>query len=195
MGPSITRRRDGDVVAGALVPAATTALPPLRSAKLLDQVRERIRFLHYSRRTEQAYVQWCRTFIRFHGLQHPRDLGGPEVEAFLTWLADERRVAPATHKQALSALVFLYAKVLGVDLPWMSEIGRPRTRPRLPVVLTKEEVTRILHVMEGEQRLSLKCSTARACACRRACSCESRMWISTTGPSSFARARAARIGW
>ena len=78
---------------------------------------------------------------------------GPEVEAFLTWLADERRVAPATHKQALSALVFLYAKVLGVDLPWMSEIGRPRTRPRLPVVLTKEEVTRILLVMEGEQRL------------------------------------------
>jgi integron integrase len=112
-----------------------------------------VRLLHYSRRTEQAYVHWCRAFIRFHHLQHPRDLGGPEVEAFLSWLADERRAAPATHKQALSALLFLYGKVLGQNLPWMSEIGRPRTRPRLPVILTRDELSRVFRLMDGEHRL------------------------------------------
>jgi Phage integrase, N-terminal SAM-like domain len=87
-------------------PAPTPArLPPLKSTRLLDQLRERIRTLHYSLRTEEAYVRWCRTFIRFHGLRHPADLGGPEVEAFPTWLACERSVAASTHKQALSALL------------------------------------------------------------------------------------------
>ena len=86
------------------VPAAD--LPPLRSKRLLDQLRERIRFLHYSLRTEEAYVYWCRAFIRFHRLQHPKDLGAEAVEAFLSWLAGERRVASSTHRQALSALLF-----------------------------------------------------------------------------------------
>jgi len=78
-------------------------LPPLKSAKVLDQLRERIRYLHYSIRTEEAYVYWVRTFIRFHGLRHPATLGGAEVEAFLSWLANTRNVAASTHKQALSA--------------------------------------------------------------------------------------------
>jgi integron integrase len=134
-------------------PCLAPELAPLRSVRLLDQVRERVRMLHYSRRTEQAYVHWCRAFIRFHRLQHPRDLGGPEVESFLSWLADERRAAPATHKQALSALLFLYGKVLGQNLPWMSEIGRPRTRLRLPVILTKDELSRVFRLMDGEHRL------------------------------------------
>jgi len=134
-------------------PSSAPALVPLRSVRLLDQIRERVRLLHYSRRTEQAYVQWTRAFIRFHHLQHPRDLGGPEVEAFLSWLAGERRAAPSTHKQALSALLFLYGKVLGQNLPWMSEIGRPRTRPRLPVILTKDELSRVFRVMNGEHAL------------------------------------------
>ncbi|MBK9029306.1 MAG: phage integrase N-terminal SAM-like domain-containing protein [Propionivibrio sp.] len=78
--------------------------PPLQSAKVLDQLRERIRYLHYSIRTEDVYVYWVRLFIRFHGLRHPSTMGGAEVEAFLSWLANTRRVAASTHKQALSAL-------------------------------------------------------------------------------------------
>lgn len=128
-------------------------LPPLRSKRLLDQLRERIRFLHYSIRTEQVYVYWVRTFIRFHDLKHPADLGGPDVEKFLSWLANARKVSPSTHKQALSALLFLYRKVIGVDLPWMTEIGRPKATRRLPVVLSPEEVARIFAHMEGEHRL------------------------------------------
>ena len=133
--------------------SSTELLPPLKSAKVLDQLRERIRYLHYSIRTEEAYVYWVRTFIRFHGLRHPATLGGAEVEAFLSWLANTRNVAASTHKQALSALLFFYGKVLGVDLPWMTEMGRPRTKRRLPVVLSPEEVARIFCFLEGEHRL------------------------------------------
>jgi integron integrase len=124
------------------------------SRNLIDRVREHIRYLHYSIRTEQAYIHWIKAFIRFHGVRHPAEMGAPEVEAFLAWLASERKVAVATHKQALSALVFLYQKVLGVDLPWLAEIGRPRSRVRLPVVLTHDEVGRLLMALEGvEHRL------------------------------------------
>jgi len=128
-------------------------LPPLQSARLLDQVRERIRYLHYSLRTEQAYVHWVRAFVRFHKLRHPRDMGQSEVEAFLSWLAADRQVAVSTHRQALSALLFLYQKVFGQDLPWMASIGRPHRPPRLPVVLSIDEVARILALLQGEQRL------------------------------------------
>ena len=100
-------------------------LPPLQSVKVLDQLRERIRYLHYSIRTGDAYVYWVRAFIRFHGLQHPAAMGGAEVEAFLSWLASTRKMAASTHWQALSALLCFFGKVLGVDLPWMKEIGRP----------------------------------------------------------------------
>ncbi len=75
---------------------ATAPLPPLRSVKVLDQLRERIRYLHYSLRTEQAYVHWVRAFIRFHGVRHPATLGSSEVEAFLSWLANERKVSVST---------------------------------------------------------------------------------------------------
>ncbi len=96
---------------------ATAPLPPLRSVKVLDQLRERIRYLHYSLRTEQAYVHWVRAFIRFHGVRHPATLGSSEVEAFLSWLANERKVSVSTHRQALAALLFFYGKVLCTDLP------------------------------------------------------------------------------
>lgn len=128
-------------------------LPPLQSVKLLDQVRERIRYLHYSRRTEEAYVHWCRAFIRFHGIRHPAEMGRPEVEAFLTWLSAERGVAVSTHRQALSALLFLYGKVLCVALPWMDDIGRPQVKRRLPVVLSKPEVLGVLDHLDGTHRL------------------------------------------
>ena len=95
---------------------ATAPLPPLRSVKVLDQLRERIRYLHYSLRTEQAYVHWVRAFIRFHGVRHPATLGSSEVEAFLSWLANERKVSVSTHRQALAALLFFYGKVHGSAL-------------------------------------------------------------------------------
>ncbi len=91
---------------------ATAPLPPLRSVKVLDQLRERIRYLHYSLRTEQAYVHWVRAFIRFHGVRHPATLGSSEVEAFLSWLANERKVSVSTHRQALAALRVAEGKAL-----------------------------------------------------------------------------------
>lgn len=130
-------------------PARAMSLPPLRATRLLDQVRERVRGLHYSLRTEEAYVFWCRAFVRFHGLRHPAEMGGPEVEAFLTHLAAERGLSVSSHRQALSALLFLYGKVLGQQLPWMDEIGRPVPRRRLPVVLSTQEVVAVLAGMEG----------------------------------------------
>ena len=133
--------------------SSTGFLPPLKSAKVLDQLRERIRYLHYSIRTEEVYVYWVRLFIRFHDRRHPATLGADEVEEFLSWLANTRCVAASTHKQALSALLFFYGKVIGVDLPWMKEIGRPRTKRRLPVVLSPDEVARLLCFLDGEHRL------------------------------------------
>lgn len=129
------------------------ALPPLQSKRLLDQLRERIRYMHYSIRTEQSYVYWVDAFIRHHGMRHPAEMSGPEVESFLSWLANDRHVAAATHKQALSALLFLYQKVLGQDIPWMTEIGRPKERVRLPVVLTHDEIAHVLGKLPDEHRL------------------------------------------
>src|SRR5215469_11721578 len=122
---------------------------PFRSVRLLDQLVEQIRYLHYSLRTERAYLFWVRRFIRFHNLRHPREMAGPEVEAFLTHLAIERKAAASTHKQALAAILFLYRQVLGVDLPWLQNIGRPRGPIRIPVVLSREEVARLLGCVEA----------------------------------------------
>jgi integron integrase len=127
--------------------------PPLRSSRILGQLRERIRYLHYSLRTEQSYVSWARAFIHFHGMRHPREMGKPEVEAFLSMLATQRKVAVSTHRQALSALVFLYREVLSRELPWLQEIGRPQVRRRIPAVLTPAEVLRLLTFMDGEPAL------------------------------------------
>ena len=124
--------------------------PPLR---LLDQLRQQIRALHYSIRTEQAYVHWVRAFVRFHGLQHPSDLGGDAVQAFLTWLAAEQQVSVSTHKQALSALLFLYQKVLRQRVPWLDEVSRPQRAPRLPVVLSQDEVAQVLGALPEAHRL------------------------------------------
>lgn len=138
---------------GTLRPQSAVELPPLRSVRLLDQIRERCRLVHYSLQTERAYVYWARAFIRFHELRHPAAMGGAEVEAFLTHLASERQLSPSSHRQALSALLFLYGKVLGQQLPWMQDIGRPVPKPRLPVVLSREEVQAIGSQMSGVHRL------------------------------------------
>ncbi len=127
--------------------------PPLQSVRLLDQVRERIRYLHYSLSTEQVYVYWVRFFIRWSGrggkMVHPRNIGAPGLEAFLSMLANERQVSASTHNQALSALLFLYREVLTIDLPWMDNIKRPAHTKRIPSVLTKDEVAGVLAHMEG----------------------------------------------
>lgn len=127
--------------------------PPPAAPRLLDQVRAAVRYKHYALSTERAYVHWTRTFVRFHGLRHPREMGGPEVEAFLSWLATERKVSPSTHRQALSALLFLYGEVLGRSLPWMQEIGRPKPTQRIPVVLSVEEVRATLDALDGVHAL------------------------------------------
>lgn len=123
---------------------------PARSSRLITQVIERARYLHYSLRTEEAYVYWIRQFVRWSGLRHPRELGREEVEAYLTYLATERKVSASTHRQALSALIFLYKEVLGLELPWMAEIGRPHAKRRLPVVLSTLEVQQVLGAMQGD---------------------------------------------
>jgi integron integrase len=117
--------------------------------RLLDQVRDRIRLKHYSYRTEQQYVGWIKRFILFHGKRHPANLGGPEVEAFLSHLATEREVAAATQNQALAAILFLYRHVLDIELPWLDGVVRAKRPQRLPVVLSREEVRSVLSHMTG----------------------------------------------
>lgn len=112
-------------IQSTLLPVHPRPPPTLHSTRLLDQVRERVRYLHYSLRTEEAYVYWVRFFVRWHGLKHPRDMGAAEVQSFLTMLATQRHVSSSTHNQALSALLFMYREVLGTELPWMNDLQRP----------------------------------------------------------------------
>lgn len=120
-----------------------------RPPRLLDEVRARMRRLGLALRTEEAYVGWIRRFILANGKRHPREMGGREVEAFLTLLATQGNVAAATQNQALAALLFLYREVLVLDLPWMGNIQRAKRPARLPVVLTREEVGRVLDGLSG----------------------------------------------
>ena len=117
--------------------------------KLLDRMRDKIRVKHYSIRTEQAYLDWVRRYIRFHGLRHPSELGADVVEAFLTHLAVKRNVVAATQNQAKSALLFLYKEVLGVDLPWLDGVESAKQAKRLPVVLTQAETAELLAGISG----------------------------------------------
>ena len=120
-----------------------------QSPRLLEQVRQRIRAKHYSYRTEKTYLHWIRRFIIFHDRCHPCDLGGPEVERFLTSLAVDRKVAASTQNQALSTVLFLYRDVLEVALPWLDGVIRARRPERRPVVLTRDEVRRLLAGLDG----------------------------------------------
>jgi len=118
--------------------------------RLLDQVRGHLRTLHYSYRTEQQYLFWIRRFILFHGKRHPLEMAAPEVEAFLTHLAVDRQVSASTQNQALAALLFLYQKVLQVELPWLDGIVRAKQSRYLPVVLSTSEVRSVLAQLQGE---------------------------------------------
>ena len=123
--------------------AVLAAVIPNPKSKLLDQVREVIRVKHYSLRTEETYVQWIKRFIFFHGKRHPREMGAPEIEQFLTDLAVRRKVAASTQNQALNALVFLYSQVLRLEAGEFSAV-RAKRPSRLPVVLSQAEVRRVL---------------------------------------------------
>src|SRR6059036_2810745 len=123
--------------------AASARVIPNPKAKLLDQVREVVRVKHYSIHTEEAYVGWIKRFILFHGKRHPREMGAPEVQAFLSDLAVRSQVSASTQNQALNALVFLYSQVLHQELGWMNELVRARRPKRVPTVMSKEEVQRV----------------------------------------------------
>jgi len=121
--------------------------------KLLDQVRQKIRFKHYSIRTEQAYVDWIRRYILYYNKRHPQNMGKQEVEQFLNHLAVERQVAASTQNQALSAILFLYKEILEKDLGWLDDLEHAKRPARLPVVLTASEVRTVLAHLQGRHRL------------------------------------------
>jgi integrase len=125
----------------------------LESPRLLDRVRGAVRVRHYSPRTETAYVAWIRRFILFHHKRHPEMMGPPEVNAFLTDLATRQRVSASTQNQALSALLFLYEAVLGRPLGELGDVVRARRPARLPVVLTRAEVSAGLGGLSGSTAL------------------------------------------
>ncbi|MCG3171459.1 MAG: Tyrosine recombinase XerD [Pseudomonadales bacterium] len=121
----------------------------MAAQRLQDQVRERMRTRHLSYRTEQTYLDWILRFIRFHGLRHPNDMGAAEVETFLTHLAVDRNVSASTQNQALNALLFLYREVLGQPFGQLDSVTRAQRPKRIPVVLSVEEVARVLHNLHG----------------------------------------------
>lgn len=121
--------------------------------KLRDVFLEAIRVRHYSYGTGETYWKWIRQFIGFNNRRHPRELGAKEIQAFLNYLAVERRVSASTQNQALSALLFLYRYVLEIELPWMDDIVRAKRPVRVPVVLTRGEVGAILSAMSGKHWL------------------------------------------
>ncbi len=125
--------------------------------KLLDVVRDKIRFKHYSMSTEKTYVFWIKHYIFFHHKRHPIDLGKKEIEDFLTFLATKKKVSPTTQNQAFSALLFLYREVLDVDIStWNIQALRAQQRKHIPVVLTKDEVQNIILNMNGIYQLIVK---------------------------------------
>ena len=121
--------------------------------RLLDQVRDRIRTLHYSYRTEQSYIGWIKRFIIYNNKKHPKEMGKLELEAFLTYLAVKRNVSASTQNQALNAILFLYRQVLSIQLPWLEDVTRAKKPTRLPVVLTFSEVQLLLSSMDGVRAL------------------------------------------
>ncbi len=128
-------------------------MPRAGKPKLLDQVRDVIRRKHYSIRTEQAYIDWIKRFIIYHGKRHPREMAEEEVAEFLTHLARDLNVAASTQNQALSALLFLYKEVLRHEIGWLEKVERAKKPPKLPVVLSRGEVKQIFAHLHGVSKL------------------------------------------
>ena len=116
--------------------------------KLLDQVRHTLRVMHYAIRTEEAYVYWIERYIRFHKIRHPNTMGEPEIEAFLTHLAVDGHVSASTQNQALGALLFLYQKVLEIELGRLDAV-RAKRPERVPLVLSRGEVKSLLDAIDA----------------------------------------------
>lgn len=121
--------------------------------KLLDQLRDAIRAKHYSYRTEQTYIDWCKRYILFHNKRHPAEMGIGEIQAYITYLATNRNVAASTQNQALSAILFLYRNVLLKDIEFPTDVIRPKKPGRLPTVLTKAEALSVIEKMNGGPKL------------------------------------------
>ena len=124
--------------------------------KLLEQVRDALRVKHYAYRTEKTYIFWIRRFILFHEKKHPSEMGSKHISEFLTHLAVERNVSASTQNQALNALIFLYKKVLGVELTDPIDAIRARRPSRLPVVLSKQEALKVIDLVTGEYQIIVK---------------------------------------
>ncbi|MGB7924401.1 MAG: integron integrase [Pyrinomonadaceae bacterium] len=120
---------------------------------LLDRVRDQIRLKHYSIRTEEAYVQSIKRFILYHRKRHPEQMGADEIRQYLSHLATDGHVSASTQNQALSAILFLYREVLGIDLPFIDGIERAKSPVRVPVVLTRDETSRVLSQLSGVYKL------------------------------------------
>lgn len=123
--------------------------------KLLDQMRNAIRVRQYSIATERVYLQLVRRFILFHGKRHPATMSKKEVEAFLSYLAVNREVAPSTQNVALAAILFLYRNVLEIELPWLNEVVRAKPKRRIPVVLSTGEVGSLLRCCSSQHSLAV----------------------------------------
>jgi integron integrase len=134
-------------------PWSISAVPSAPKPKLLDRVRQAIRTRHYSDRTEKAYVHWIKRFIFFHDKRHPHEMAEPEIARFLSNLAAEGRVSASTQNQAFNALLFLYDKVLNKKIGLIDGVVRAKRPQRLPIVLTKEEVKKVIDHMNGVPRL------------------------------------------
>ena len=131
----------------------TAGATPVTKPKLLDRLREALRSRHYSGRTEEAYCHWVKRFIFFHQVRHPAEMAEPEINAFLTHLAVKEKVSASTQNQALSALLFLYRKVIGREVGELGEVIRARKPARVPVVMSRDETKAVLGALTGDKWL------------------------------------------
>ncbi len=126
----------------------------MQKKKLLDVVRDKIRFKHYSISTERIYLYWIKYFILFHDKKHPMEISKAQIEQFLTYLAVQKKVSPTTQNQAFSAILFLYKEVLGIDMSDQNiQALRAQERKHIPIVLTREEVKKVLENLDGIYQL------------------------------------------
>jgi hypothetical protein len=145
--------------------------PPPGGVRLLDQVRQRIRFRHYSIRTEHSYVEWVRRYVLYHGKRHPRELGPREVEAFLTHLAVAGKVSASTQNQAKGALLFIYREVLEQQLPWLEGLWARKRGIACRLHSRGRRVARCCAACRGRPAWWPVCSTAAVCASWKRCGC------------------------
>lgn len=140
---------------GQSLPTASSP-PANQGKKLLDQLRDAIRAKHYSYRTEQTYIDWCKRYILYHQKRHPAEMGVPEIQAYITYLATDQQVAASTQNQALSAILFLYRHVLLREIEFPTDVLRAKKPNRLPTVLTKAEAMAIIQGMKGTPRMMVQ---------------------------------------